>query len=133
MIFIQTTTTTSVTSTISTVLTCYSSVDFANVAVTECAATARRRKRDIVIDDAPPAYMSNQMKNFQTEDSEKSKKKSDENSFKVINPSRTVKSVIPLMTMDSNDKADMIEKNREDEIPFIPSLEVIRYMIKRKK
>ena len=73
------------------------------------------------------------MKNIQTEDNEKSKEQSDENSFKVINPSRTVKPVIPLMTMDSNDKADMIEKNYEDEIPFIPSLEVIRYMIRRKK
>ena len=124
MIFIQTTTTTSVTSTISTVLTCYSSVDFANVAVTECAATARRRKRDIVIDDAPPAYIDNQNENVETEADENKKEKSNENSYKIINPSRTVKSSIPLMTMDSNDKADMKEKNYEDEVPFIPSLEV---------
>ena len=133
MIFIQTTTTTSVTSTISTVLTCYSSVDFANVAVTECAATARRRKRDIVIDDAPPAYINHQKKNVETEADENNKEESHENSYEIINPSRTTKSSVPLMTMESHDKADMKEKNYEDQIPFIPTLEVIRYIIKRKK
>ena len=44
-----------------------------------------------------------------------------------ISPSRTVKSFKPMTTKDSNNKADMNNNNNEDAIPFIPSLEVIRY------
>ena len=109
-----------------TVLTCYSSVNFANVAITECAATARRRKRDIVIDDAPPTHLKNQKEVVEADMNEQDEE-SGVNTYKNIRPSRTVKAFSPMMTKDSNNIANMNVNNNEDEIPFIPSLEVIKY------
>ena len=49
---------------------------------------------------------------------------SSENNFNHIKPSRTVQDSVAIMTMGSNNE-DMIHNENDDEIPFVPSLEVI--------
>ena len=50
---------------------------------------------------------------------------SSENNFNHIKPSRTVQDSVAMMTMGSSNDEDMIHNENDDEIPFVPSLEVI--------
>lgn len=90
---------------------------FNNAAPTACAATSsRRRKRRSIINDEPPAELKTKNSDNRFHD--------EEEPHQNINPSRTVRDTITMMTLDSMKEVDMKENRSGDNVPFVTGLEV---------